>query len=75
MKKRKAKVAIWEALYFDEDANSYMGRDIWHWHLKSPYNGKIMCAGEPNGYSSRAKARAGYMAAWKAFNTGVEEVS
>ena len=65
--KRKNKLHVWLSDYAD-------GKSTWHWHLKSAYNGKIICAGEPNGYSSKAKALAGWKAAAESAINGVEMV-
>jgi len=65
MKPRKNKLHVW--LH-----DCAFGKETWHWHLKSAYNGKIICAGEPNGYSSKAKALAGWNCVAKSAQNGVE---
>lgn len=63
MKRRLDKLEVWPE-YHDTGHHQY--KDFWFWHLRSAYNGKITCAGEPNGYSSKAKALAGWKSVVKA---------
>ena len=67
MKPRKNKLRVWLHTYCN-------GKPVWHWHLQSTWNGQIICAGEPNGYSSKDKAMKGWKAVEKSVLAGVEVV-
>ena len=70
MKRRHDKLVVWRKW----DVDGYLSGWTYFWHLKSAYNGKILCAGEPNGYSSKAKALKGWESVCKAVKNGVDVV-
>ena len=62
--KRKDKLVIWR--------NETTGQ--WYWHLQSTYNGYVKASGQSSGFSSKAKAKAGWEAVAGSAKAGVEVV-
>ena len=67
MNRRKDKLEVWPGtlrLWNAKKGNWEV--PVWRWRIRNGYNGKIVCAGEPNGYTSKAKALAGWKGVVKA---------
>jgi uncharacterized protein YegP (UPF0339 family) len=66
MKKRKDKLEVWRRFGSKYLSSALQITPVWHWHLRNAYNGKIVTSGEPNGYTSKAKALKGWKSVVKA---------
>jgi len=67
-KKRKDKLEI-KAI-----TTTWGQKPRWFWHLRSAYNGEIMCSGQPIGYSRKANAIKGWESVAGSARAGVEIV-